>query len=292
MTLAGCWLALSDNVGWWRLRIPINPGDIELGRWALLSVALTAMFGLVYLLNQMRDRETDKQNKKLFLVAEGALSQRHLIIEAVILAVIAITALLISRFGHLGLWVVVLFTVIGILYNYTPIALKQRPWGGLIAYAVGGWMFVRLGGMIYGVPIDWYLEAPYVIAFTASCLLTNLPDREGDITEGKRTFVVVYGNRTTMAVAVVGFILTIFWGIAIRDWVIALPAIAATPILLSAWKKNSIPLSVKANKMAIFLISVFVGITFPVYLLIIIIYYPLARWYHHHRFGMNYPSFR
>ena len=294
MTLTGCWLNHLVKGKWiqWSGFLSDKAG-IGWQRWLLFSIAITAMYGLVYLLNQLKDIQTDKINQKLFLVAEGALNRRHLIYESLILVFIAVVSLIISKFAHLGLLVLILFAVIGILYNFTPLALKQKPWGGIIAYAAGGWMFLRLGEMAYGSGVSFFLELPYIVAFTSSCLLTNLPDKEGDIAEGKRTFVVVYGERITLGVASIGFILAAVIGVFNKDWVISIPSIITAPWMFIAYLKTDKERAIKVNKWAIFLLSLSVGIAFgfPVYILIIALYYPFARWYHYNRFGMCYPSF-
>lgn len=272
----------------------IAPVKMTLGwqRWALLTVAFCALFGLGYLLNQLRDRVSDRHNGKLFLIDSEALSRRHLRLEAVLLTVCAPLALIAAGFGHIVLWAAVMFLVGGILYNYSPLALQDKPWGGILAGLVGGWLLLRVGGALAGEPGSWWREAPYIIAFTSACLLTTLPDREGDLYTGKMTFAVVYGARATITFALTGFLLAALWGILGRDWVIALPAAASFPILLIGRRLSSVPLAVKANKVAIFALSLMVGLFYPLYLAVIVLYYPLARWYYRHRFGLNYPSFR
>lgn len=278
MTLAGAGLVKQD--------ITISPF-----RWFLLSVALSAMFGLVYFLNQIKDKKTDKINNKLFLIANGVFSRSQIIIETILLILLAVICLILSDFGHIGLWMMGLFVLIGLLYNYTPFALKQHPWGGMVAYALSGWMFLRLGQMIYGYNSELLYESPYIFAFIVGCLLTNLPDLEGDKAADKRTFTVVYGINTTIITGITGYSISLILGLYARDWVIFIPPACTLPFLIYGYFSKNLDLVVRANKWAIFLLSVTVGIKFPVYLVAIILYFPLARWYHKARFGINYPSF-
>jgi len=295
MTLAGCWLALRAPNHWLQWSGFLQSGrGIASWRWLLLSISITSMYGLIYLLNQIKDIKTDSINEKLFLVAEGALSRRHLIIEAGILTLAVAVFLFLSRFTHLGLLALSIFVIIGILYNFTPLALAGKPWGGLTAYLIGGWMALQLGEMIYGESISLRWEIPYLIAFVSSCIVTNLPDKPGDMSDGKMTFAVVHSERGTLIVGAAGFFLAAVVGVFNRDWVIVLPAAMTTPGMLAAYLKQNVELSIRVNKWAIFLLSVSVGAAFgfPVYLIIIGLYYPFARWYHRNRFGMAYPSFR
>ena len=283
MTLAGA--ALSQTAG-----------EVDMSRWIFLSLGLTSMFGLVYLLNQLKDIESDKINKKLFLIAEGALSRKSIILEASLLFVMTLVFLIIGDSVYLGIWIFVLFLIIGVLYNYSPLALKQKPWGGIFAYAAGGWMFVHVGSLVYHVDLNIFLnilhELPYVLAFVSSCLVTNLPDLAGDLEQGKKTFSVVYGKDATIIVAILGIVLAGALGILNSDWVILIPCAVSLPVFIYGFVKKDINRIIQANKLAIFALSIAVGIVFPVYLLIIILYFPFARWYHLHRFKLSYPSFR
>lgn len=261
-------------------------------RWLLVATALTTLFGLVYLLNQMRDRDGDRQNSKSALVACDLVSRRAQWIVALLLGVIAPAALVASGFGHLGLWMVALFGVSGLLYNFTPLALEARPWGGVLSGALGGWMLLRVGEALAGGKALLLAEAPYVAAFTAGCLLTGLPDIAGDRLTGKRTFAVAYGQWTTVFTSGAMIVVAGLLGLWRGDWVIVPPAAVGMLLILWALAQRQAEWSVVANKAAIFLLALGVGIHYPPFLAAIALYLPLARWYHRARFGLDYPSFR
>ncbi len=295
MTLAGCWLAWRDTDRWFQVFRCCDPGETILWwRWLFLAIAVSGIYGLVYLLNQIKDVKADAVNKKLFLISEGALSKRHIIWEVIVLIVIISICFVISRFTNLALLALVIFLITGIFYNFSPLALKQGVWGSLIAYLIGGWLSIKFGEMIYDKCLSLKWELPYLVAFVSSCLLTNIPDKEGDLVDGRLTVAVLSGERRTLAMGGIGFLLSAIIGLLNRDWVIALPSILTTPWMWWAYLKNDVNLSVRVNKWAIFLLSLTVGIAFkfPVYLIIIALYFPLARWYHKNRFGMIYPSFK
>lgn len=258
----------------------------------MLIFALSFMFGLIYLLNQLRDRATDKVNRKLCLVSDGMLTNMELVTESVLLFAVSAIIMLIGGFKDLWLVASGVFFIWGILYNYTPFALNWRPWGSVFAYVFGGWLLLRLGELTMGCKADIIQELPYMIAFSASCIITDIFDRKGDEAVKKKTFVVLFGEKTAAMVGSAGFVLASIGGLYNYDWVIAVPALLTAPLMLSAAIKHDMTLVSRVNKLAIFCLSITVGIKFPVYLLIIAIYYPFARWYHRHRFGMAYPSFR
>jgi hypothetical protein len=80
-------------------------------------------------------------------------------------------------------------------------------------------------------------------------------------------------------------------GLIQGDWVITTPALVCVAMLAIAVIKKDPGIAVTANKFAIFILSVTIGIHFPIYLLVILVYYLIARWYHRKRFGIVYPSF-
>ncbi|HHE46888.1 MAG TPA: hypothetical protein ENL08_04210 [Bacteroidetes bacterium] len=279
MVLAGHLGAVSSNhLGW--------------ESWFFLMIALCSLFGLGYLLNQVRDRKSDEDNGKLFLIAGGAINRSQVVSEIVVLAVLVPLMLFLAGFERLVVWILLMFLIGGLLYNFTPFALQNSPLGGLLAGMTGGWLLLRFGGTIAGGSAGLSHEAPYIIAFGSACILTCLLDKSGDAQNGKRTFAVVYGFRRTILFGLIGFLLAGIWGVCNRDWVITVPVLVSTPILLWGWLKGSIAHAVRANKIAIFSLSVAVGLFYPVYLVVIGLYYLFARWYYLRRMGLHYPSFR
>ena len=98
MILAGHHLAEVRNILGWE-------------RWLLLMIGLCAMFGLGYLLNQVRDRKCDRDNGKLFLISTGVLSRKHLIVEAAALGLTVPSALYLVGFERVIVWVIAMFLV-------------------------------------------------------------------------------------------------------------------------------------------------------------------------------------
>ena len=120
--------------------------------------------------------------------------------------------------------------------------------------------------------------------------MTNVLDREGDIIQGKHTFTVIYGVKRTIQVTLAGFLVVCVLGILNSDPVITIPAVIASVVMIIAVVTDSVGLAVSANKLAILLLSLSVGFFLPAYLVIIVVYFLFARWYHRHRFNVDYPS--
>ncbi len=273
-------------------RLVESPDPIGMFRWMMLSVAMTSLFGLVYLLNQMRDRDGDRRNGKSSLIAHEIVGRRTQIVIGVMLGILAPAALVISGFGHLGLWMIATFAVAGILYNYTPVALERTPLGGVVSGTVGGWLLLKLGESVAGGEASIIRELPYVLAFSAGCLLTSLPDLEGDRETGKNTFAVTFGEKVTVILAGLMIFIAGILSVTLSDWVMIAPAVAATVLIAVALFRRRYQLAVAANKMAIFLLALGMAFTYITFLLAMALYLPLAKWYHRNRFGLNYPNFR
>ncbi len=273
-------------------RLVEAPDQIGTFRWTILSVAMTSLFGLVYLLNQMRDREGDRRNGKSLLISHDLVSRSTQIAMGILLGIIAPAALVISGFGHLGLWMIATFAVAGVLYNYTPIALERTPFGGIISGAIGGWLLFKLGELIAGSAVGILIELPYVLAFSAGCVLTSLPDLEGDRETGKRSFAVAFGERNTTILAGIMIYMSAILSAWATDWVMIIPATGCSVLITLALFRRKYKLAVAGNKAAIFLLATGIALSYPIFLFAMLIYLPIARWYHRHRFGLDYPNFR
>jgi len=260
--------------------------------WLLLMASLSAIFGLGYLLNQFNDREGDRKNRKLYLVSGELIPRNFLIVEATLLGLICPILLIIAGFSRIAGWLAAMLILGGVLYNFTPFALKRTPWGGVVSGLIGGWLLIHLGGIVAGNPQLIWREIPYILAFASGCILTTLPDVVGDLSCGKRTFAVAFGSRTTILTALTGIAAAAVLGAWFKDWVITIPAVVSGAMLIPASLRGSVSLAVQANKIAIFLLSVTVGWNYPIYLAGVFFYYLLARWYYRKRLGMEYPSFK
>src|SRR3972149_6687446 len=68
------------------IRLSSRTSQLQLTQWLWLVFGLSALFGLVYLLNQLRDEESDRRNDKLHLVSAGICSRGRLLVESAVLA--------------------------------------------------------------------------------------------------------------------------------------------------------------------------------------------------------------
>lgn len=257
--------------------------------WGVQIVSLTALFGLVYLLNQIKDRLTDLINGKLPLISQQLVPLSHLKKESVVLSVLMIGGLFaVRRFELLGASVGA-FLLAGLVYNLKPLSLQERPWGGMLTSAGGGALLMGMGAFLAHSSFSWLKAIPYLLAFTAGALVTTIPDIAGDRAAGKMTFSVRYGSMRTLRLAELMVIIGLGLSILFQDWVILIPLLVASAGWGWALKRGDEALAVEVNKWAILLLALGVGVYYPVFIIVIIIFYPLARWYYSQRLGMDYP---
>jgi ABC-type methionine transport system permease subunit len=69
-------------------------------------------------------------------------------------------------------------------------------------------------------------------------------------------------------------------------------ALVALPLFIRFYLQRTVESAQMAVKAAIFSLAVAVGTTWVPFLAMIALYYPLARWYHRERLGLDYPSFK
>ena len=192
-------------------------GSAETGREIPMRALLvglasfTALLGAIYIINQITDRETDRANRKLFLISHSIVPLRSAWVEA--------ACLLALSFALSILFMPISFTAIltvslalGIAYSVEPLKLKKRPVLDILSDAAGFGVLATLAGWIAaGAPLENLgTLAPYPIAVASVHLATTLADIEGDRAQGMKTSGVVLGaSRGTvlavllMAVAVI-----------------------------------------------------------------------------------------
>jgi chlorophyll synthase len=255
-----------------------------------LFFATACLFGAVYLVNQIFDRESDRINNKGFFLSREILSvpEAAVLAAGLNLAALAVS-LLVSGYAFV-LFVVIV--ILGIIYSAPPFRLKDRAWAALLANMLAHGSIVYLIGAGWNENLEWrhlIKSLPYFFAVGAIYLNTTLPDVEGDRQAGKRTIAVAYGHRFAQGLALI-FVLTAA-GIAVykRDFDFLLPAILVLPLFALALDRKSVRYSVWATKGALVLLSLAAALYFWWYALILAVGFLAARSYYKRRFGMAYP---
>jgi 4-hydroxybenzoate polyprenyltransferase len=275
----------------------------EVALWkALFSFSLIVAF--IYVVNQIVDIEGDRLNNKLFLIPYNYIS----VPAAWVLAIVCAAGGLILGIIFFDSGIIVLFLaslLLGILYDLPPVNLKNHALGGVIANFLGhgvltflvGWYVGRsaVSGNILDVLRHGLIPslAPG-FANAAVFLATTIPDKQGDMSTGKRTFCVAYGEKITGIVASVCCCAALLFSFSLpyNRWVMGVPAAVSSVIFIVFAISPRREFAFTAFKWPVFLLSAFVALFVPLYGVLIIITFFGSRLYYKKRFGIDYPTFK
>ncbi|HLG93621.1 MAG TPA: UbiA family prenyltransferase [candidate division Zixibacteria bacterium] len=255
-----------------------------------LLFATACLFGAVYLVNQIFDKESDRINNKGYFIPRDIIAVQEAVVLAVGLNLAALAvSLLISGYAFV---LFIAIAILGILYSAPPLRLKDRAWMGLLANMLAHGSIVYLIGVGWNEDLEWrhlLHSLPYFFAVGAIYLNTTLPDVEGDKQVGKGTVAVAYGPRFAQGLALVFVLLAIGIAVYTRDFDFLLPAILSLPLFALALDRKSVRFSVWATKAALLLLSLAAALYFYWYVLILAAGFWAVRTYYKRRFGMVYP---
>jgi 4-hydroxybenzoate polyprenyltransferase len=270
--------------------LPIREANLFL---IFATTLFTLLMGGVFLVNQIKDVESDRLNNKLYLIANGDISVRSAVIETALIISLPIALMSFIRLD-LATIMTVSFIVLGWFYSCAPLHLKNHPIGGLIANFMGGYIVFFFGWMIDGrASFEMVFRAtPYALGLVAVFFFTTIPDVSGDRAAHKVTVAVRYGIGPVLRAGLITDLLAIGAAIWTRDIVIAMSTVLALPFFVFAAGRKTVVQVLQTGKFATLFLSLFICIRFPLYFLLILIVYFTSKWYYKSRFELDYPSFR
>jgi len=298
--LAPVWTILI--LGWIVGSPDAGVGKFAYGTLFINTLGFSLLVASIYVVNQIQDIESDRINRKLFLLPHGIISIPAAWTLAAVCAATGLAASLTQ-----GVWMFALFAAgfaVGILYNLPPAQLKNHAIGGVAANAVGhgvitflvGWLSAKNGQDIDAHALADGLLSSLSAGFAngAVFLATTIPDAAGDARTGKRTFCVAYGARAAAAAAAVmcAFALAASFLMESHVWVMAMPAAISLCVFVYSAISAKTESAFYAFKWPVFLLSAFVTLFVPVYGALILFTFTASRVYYKLRFGITYPTFR
>jgi 4-hydroxybenzoate polyprenyltransferase len=258
---------------------------------ALLSFA--AAMGCCFVLNQLQDVASDKNNNKLFLLGDGHVSRLSGYVESLLLLFFSL-AIAIRLNGRFLIAVIFFLVITGFMYNFKPFVLKDKPVGGLAANMLMGWIAFSLGWLLL-LPFSVALvtsSLPYLFFNTALYFLTTLPDFEGDRASGKVSFPVRYGFATTVIFSLVFYLAAATAGLLMKNEFMLLVCLASLPFMARLAVQRTTAAAVVAVKAGIAVFALLICLKFPLFLLLMAILFFMTKFYYKHRFQYDYPNFR
>lgn len=252
---------------------------------------LTVVLAGVYVVNQIFDRETDRKNEKLYLLAEGHVSVRG----AWILALLLVAAGLVGTALVEPAWLPWLggAALLGFLYSAPPVRLKGRPVVDLLANGVGYGGLTFLFGQAVGNPAAGIPAAsalPYVLLVGAVFLHTALVDQEGDREAGLTTSAVLFGDRVTSILAFLLLAAAAAAAVRLGEPYAAYAAIGSTPFFLWGVVAPGKKGSTLGYQWGSLLFVILLVVREPLFAVLLAGVVLLTRLYYHFRFGKVYPS--
>lgn len=291
---------LGNRAALWRTRSsdPFHLDRYPVSEWTTGDLHLLLMMlcgalvaGGAFVLNQIYDIETDRKNKKLFLLPEGhvALSEAWFIYFFSTAIGIAGGFLLNWQLGVL----LACGALLGLQYSHPRFNVRQDSWRSLRNNMLAHGMLVFMFGWVLAKNFDIesvLKSVPYMLGVAALYLNTTLPDIKGDESAGKKTYGVEWGVKKSESVALFLVVLALIAAVLAADYAFAVAAAIALPFFVLARVKKSIDHSMLATKVALLALSLMAVLYFPPYILLLILTILLTRLYHAKRFSISYPS--
>ncbi len=260
-------------------------------------IIYTFIMGGVYILNQIMDIETDRINKKLFLLSEGYIPVKYAYIEMAVLWILAI--LLSIQFNVIFLLFISISLVIGVFYSLPPIKLKGKPILDTVSNGIGyGVINFSIGWLLFR-SFEWsmfYRFFPYFLSISAVFINTTIVDIKGDRRAKEFTTAIFLGENIAYVSSTILMIGAIIVAFMLKDYVCLIPAAVSLPLFIYvavySLIKNKInrKLTIVSFRLPGLLFTFITAFLYPVYFLILIVVLIGMRIYYKNRFGISYPT--
>lgn len=273
-------------------------GDISVrlalpGKFWLAMLIYSGLMGAVYIVNQIFDVETDRLNKKLFLVADGYVNKKTIIVEAIVLFLGAIVVGFWKFSVEFGI-IITLSGILGLLYSVPPFKFKAKPFLDMMANGFGYGMLAFAAGWSSAnasASKMWLSSLPYVLAVCAIYLNTTIPDYVSDKETKNITTGVFIGPGATRWLALVLMLSSLAISLYLKDYLCLIAAGAAFSLLLMAAVSGSMKWTMLSYQAGSLMLVILTGIIFPIYIPILALTFFVLKFYHKWRFDMDYPRF-
>jgi 4-hydroxybenzoate polyprenyltransferase len=252
----------------------------------------TLIMGIIYIINQIYDRETDALNKKLFFIPSGIVTVKQAKIQIYVLIFIFILGNIYFKLDWYFIFFNILLLILGICYSMPPLQFKSRPGLDILVNTIGyGWLAFFIGWTIYK-PVSnemWIHSLPYFVFMAAVYINTTLIDLEGDKDSGILTTGIFMGKKIASYISLLITVFTIFSGVLLKDWIIVSIVAVSLPLFIAASLKRNRTTFLLSVQIPGWIFVVALGIIYPWFLLFIIFIYLLTKFYYKYRFNMDYP---
>lgn len=258
----------------------------------LAFLGFTLAMAASFVFNQLQDVTTDQKNKKLFLLSGKYIPKQSGYLLAFVLTGIS---LVMAILGGIDLFMIIaLFLLItAFLYNYPPFAFKNKPLSGLLSNTAMGVLAFACGWFVGGrLNTLFFMQLlPFLFFNSLLCLLTTLPDRQGDRESGKITIAVQLGVRGTLWLCGLLFIPALFFSIGLQS-ILTGVTVAFVPFVVYMLIRNRADAGFTVCKIGILLFTILICLFIPVYTFLPLLVFTTSRIYYRKRFNFEYPNLK
>ncbi|KPK70948.1 hypothetical protein AMJ87_08125 [candidate division WOR_3 bacterium SM23_60] len=260
-------------------------------------IIYTCIMGGTYILNQIMDRETDRINRKLFLLSEGYVSVQVAYGEMICLWIVGLG--LSFTLNSPFIIFVVISLMLGILYSVPPFKLKGRPFLDTLANSIGYGMINFAVGWLLFRGFEWhmfYRFMPYVLSIGAVFINTTVIDMEGDAKAGEYTTALFLGVRAATVLSTLLMTAAVILSSVLGDVVCLVPAATSLPLFLyvvfHVFIKGTVNrrVTIVSFRLPGLLFTLISAILYPAYFIVLIVVFIGMRLYYKRRFNMVYPT--
>lgn len=270
-------------------RSPVRPESDMIIIWMLLISSGQA--GWAYIINQIADIESDRQNKKLFFLPLEMISKKAAYISAILIGVATLFGafFLDIELGYINL----LGLIFGFLYSAKPFFGKNRPLFGTLLNGAGHGSivfiigYVASGGPLASAIVD---SVPYFFAVIAVFIGTTLPDIDGDKKTGKRTPAVALGISNSVIIMLAALMLCQISSLILWDIPLLIISNLCMPFYIYAALKKAVKPAVLAARISVLFLSVAACYFLWQYALLLMLLFVTSRIYYKRRFNISYPK--
>ncbi|MEO0288502.1 MAG: UbiA family prenyltransferase [candidate division WOR-3 bacterium] len=255
-----------------------------------ILLAYSLLMGGIYILNQITDIETDRMNRKLFILPEGIVSIKNAYITFISVVLLGFFMIFFNfKIEKTILNLFIISFIMGYLYSAKPFYFKSRPFLDLFSNVIGYAFVASLIGY-FSVKDSFpklIIFLPYMFSMAAIFINTTILDYEGDRNAGLKTTGIFLGIKISLLASTFLMILALITGIHNRD----ILAIITTSYSLVFFVISSILRTDKYVKWSVMFTSPFVsfilGLIFPYFLLLCALTLFVSILYYRKRFNYN-----
>jgi 1,4-dihydroxy-2-naphthoate octaprenyltransferase len=184
-------------------------GRVDLGLAALGMAIMVLAIAMGHYADEYSDLDTDSVTRRTRysggsgVLPSGILQPRTALLAAAVCGsaalILAMAASLSGILSWTYLWMLILGLVLGLAYSMKPVALERRGWGELDNAFLGGYLMVLAGYLPQAgeLGLEQLLACfPIFLAVWINLIGVHWADREADAAVGKRTLVVMLGERS------------------------------------------------------------------------------------------------